>query len=276
MNQRKAGLFVFASFLLCGCGENGTAANEPAVPVFVQQTVQTTVTTAAETVPAPKYMEPDALSRLPAETIMQPEQINQEEIGIYFTSEPISDTVFARINGISYHENPYISRDDLRYLRVLHYNPAGEIRIGELICNKQIASDLLDIFQALYDAQYPIACMTLVDNYQGDDEKSMAANNTSCFNYRVIAGTDTLSYHAQGLAIDINPQYNPYVTFGADGSEHVSPQNGLAYADREMFFPMKIDHDDLCYQLFTEHGFAWGGDWDTPKDYQHFEWNKLQ
>ena len=109
------------------------------------------------------------------------------------------------------------------------------------------------------------------DEYGGDDDASMAANNTSCFNYRVIAGSTTLSYHAQGLAIDINPRYNPYVTFAADGSAQISPENGVPYADREMFFPMKIDRNDLCYQLFTAHGFEWGGDWDTPLDYQHFE-----
>lgn len=273
MKLRKAALFVFTAILLCGCGQKETAANESAVPAFVQQTVQTTATVTAETEPVPAYYEPDALALQPAETVLLPEQINPEAVSAYFMSVPVPDAVFARINGISYHENPHISRDELRYLRVLHYNPAGEICTGEMLCNKQIAADLLDIFQALYNAKYPIARMILVDDYGGDDAASMAANNTSCFNYRVIAGSDALSYHALGLAIDINPLFNPYVTVSADGSEHIEPENSLAYANRDMFFPMKIDHDDLCYRLFTEHGFEWGGDWDTPKDYQHFEKN---
>ena len=43
------------------------------------------------------------------------------------------------------------------------------------------------------------------------------------------------------------------------------------YIDRTADFPYKIDHNDLCYKLFMEHGFEWGGDWENAKDYQHFE-----
>ena len=31
------------------------------------------------------------------------------------------------------------------------------------------------------------------------------------------------------------------------------------------------DHNDLCYKLFIEEGFEWGGDWTSCKDFQHFE-----
>ena len=271
MNMQRMIPVYLAAVMLCGCGNRQEASDEPAVPAMAQQTVQTTVTTAAETEAPLVCAEPEEIAAMPAETLLQPEQIDPEQIGSYFTSDLIPDAVFARINGVSYQENPYISRDDLRYLRVLHYNPAGEIHTGELICNQAIAEDLCSIFQSLYEAQYPIERMVLVDDYNGDDGASMAANNTSCFNYRVVAGTTTLSNHAKGLAIDINPQYNPYITYGADGSQYIEPENGQPYANREMNFPMKIDHDDLCYQLLTAHGFEWGGDWDTPKDYQHFE-----
>ena len=94
----------------------------------------------------------------------------------------------------------------------------------------------------------------------------MQANNTSCFNYRKIAGSDKLSNHSHGLAVDINPLYNPYVTAAA-----VSPSGSGPYADRSSEFISKIDHEDLAYRLFTEHGFIWGGDWVSRKDYQHFE-----
>lgn len=261
---------IAAALLLCGCGTS--ESSEPdAVPAFAEQT-------APETAAPPETTAPPLVTRSAAEiaaaaagTVIPPEEIGTDDISALFTQSEISDAVFARINGISYQENPHITRDDLRYLRVLHYDPAGEIRTGELICNAAIAADLLEIFETLYEAQYPIEQMVLIDEFGGDDEASMAANNTSCFNYRVTADSSTLSYHAQGLAIDINPRNNPYVTYGADGSEHVSPENGKPYADRNMTFAMKIDEDDLCCRLFTEHGFEWGGSWTSPKDYQHFE-----
>ena len=105
----------------------------------------------------------------------------------------------------------------------------------------------------------------------GDDTASMEDNNTSCFNYRVVDGTTKLSKHAYGLAIDINPFYNPYVVPQSDGSTYISPKGSEAYTDRSADFPYKIDENDLCYRLFKEHGFTWGGNWNSCKDYQHFQ-----
>lgn len=190
-----------------------------------------------------------------------------------FYREALSEDVKARICGISYPkdgENAKISYEELAYVHVLHYDFNGEVQEGELICNQAIAQDLVEIFEELYEHQYPIEKIRLVDEYGGDDEASMADNNTSCFNYRLIAGTDRLSNHSYGLAIDINPFYNPYVT-ARSGKTQVSPAGADAYADRSQDFAYKIDREDLCYQLFTAHGFTWGGDWKNSKDYQHFE-----
>jgi hypothetical protein len=163
-----------------------------------------------------------------------------------------------------------IGDEELVYLHVLYCDFDGQTQEGELICNRGIAQDLVEIFEELYQADYPIEKICLIDAYDGDDEASMADDNSSCFNYRTIAGTDKISNHAYGLAVDINPLYNPYIT-GSDGNTVVSPKEGSAYADRSLDFPYKIDHEDLCYRLFTEHGFTWGGDWNSSKDYQHFE-----
>ena len=111
----------------------------------------------------------------------------------------------------------------------------------------------------------------LIDAYNGDDEASMEDNNTSCFNYRTTAGSDSLSRHALGLAVDINPFYNPYLTYNQDGSVNISPAGAEDYADRSALFPYKIDEDDLCCKLFLRHGFTWGGNWNSCKDYQHFQ-----
>jgi len=193
----------------------------------------------------------------------------------YYTT--LSNELIDRITGVSYPATETeaaalaVSYDDLRYVHILHYDFDGEVAEGELICNASIADDLLEIFYELYRNEYQIEKVRLIDEYDGDDIASMADNNTSCFNYRVVDGTETLSKHALGLAIDINPLYNPYLTYNTDGTQNVSPASGEDYADRTRSFPYKIDENDLCYRLFTEHGFTWGGNWNSVKDYQHFQ-----
>lgn len=187
-----------------------------------------------------------------------------------FSQQEITDSIFARIYGKSFKENCSTPRKDLRYLRVLHYNKVGEELAGELICHKDIAEDLLEIFMELHKAKYPIERMVLIDDYDADDEASMQANNTSSFNFRPASGMRTLSKHSTGMAIDINPLYNPLVKH-RDGCTKVYPSNAAPHIDRTLDFPYKIVKGDLCYRLFKQHGFTWGGDWRNSKDYQHFE-----
>ncbi len=193
-----------------------------------------------------------------------------------FYYEPVSDALLEYMTGNSYpelSEGEYveITPDDLRYVHVLHCGFDGEVAEGELVCNAAIAQDLVEIFYELYENGYQIEQIHLVDEYGGDDDASMAADNTSCFNYRNVANSSSLSKHALGLAVDINPLYNPYITYNSDGSRNVSPPEGWAYADRSADFAHKITSGDLCWQLFTEHGFSWGGSWNSSKDYQHFQ-----
>lgn len=207
------------------------------------------------------------------EMILHPDRIEYKQ-GFYY--EPLSDEIIKRITCISYpspadNPEPAIGYDELRYVSLLYYNFKGNERSGELICNKEIAQDLVEIFYELYRSQYQIEQIRLIDEYSGDDTLSMQDNNTSCFNYRVVDGTTNLSKHALGLAIDINPFFNPYVVYQADGSTYISPQGSETYADRSKDFAYKIDENDLCYKLFKEHGFIWGGDWNSCKDYQHFQ-----
>lgn len=201
-----------------------------------------------------------------------------------FYYEPLSENLKHYITGVSFptdvpaeeaddatEDISFISYEDLRYVHILHYNFDGQPTEGELICNESIAQDLVEIFYELYRNEYHIEKVVLIDEYDGNDVASMEDNNTSCFNYRVVDGSTSLSKHALGLALDINPLYNPYITYQEDGSENVSPSNGSAYVDRGTNFPYKIDENDLCYKLFIEHGFTWGGNWNSCKDYQHFQ-----
>ena len=183
-----------------------------------------------------------------------------------FTAEPIPADVEDRMRGVSFHDNPDIQLSDLRYLRLSYVDFENEDRVGELVCNKAVAEDLVAIFKALYEARYPIRSIRLIDDFNGDDDASMAADNTSCFNYRRKTGMRQLSKHALGLAVDINPFENPYVR-----PYRVRPADAGRFADRTQDFPHKIDKNDLCYRLFREHGFSWGGSWRSVQDYQHFE-----
>lgn len=203
------------------------------------------------------------------------EKVSDEAVAEYgidrcFTSSEIDDALFARIYGKSYKKDCTLPRSELRYLRVLHRNIAGETLLGELVCNEAVGGDLLDIFRVLYDAAYPIERIVLIDEYGAQDGPSMRANNSSAFNFRFIAGTKVLSNHSRGMAVDINPLYNPYVKT-SNGRTVVDPAEAAPYADRTRDFPYKITGDDLCCREFLRRGFTWGGHWKSLKDYQHFE-----
>lgn len=188
-----------------------------------------------------------------------------------FTSAEVSDSIWNRMQGHSYPEGCTIARNQLRYLRLSYCDFEGNEHIGQMVCNQLISDDLLYIFRKLYEARYPIASIRLIDDYDANDSLSMAANNTSSFCYRMVHGSQKLSKHSRGMAVDVNPLYNPcvYVRSGK-----VLPTEGKPYAYQRTTrkdIPGKIDTTDLCYRLFTQRGFRWGGTWRSLKDYQHFE-----
>ncbi len=189
----------------------------------------------------------------------------------FFKDIDIPDTIFALMQGKSFKEDCTIPRGDLRYLLCLHRDINGRAFVGEMVVNKKISSTVLNILHQLYKAKYPIERMRLVDYWDADDERTMRDNNSSSFNFRFISHTTTVSKHGKGVAIDINTLYNPYHKILEDGTELIEPATGAPYLDRSKSFPYKIEKGDLCYKLFTENGFEWGGDWTTRKDYQHFE-----
>ncbi len=188
--------------------------------------------------------------------------------GFYY--ESLQPEVMAYIKGVSYpaEDTDVISQEDFRYVHVLHIGADGNVHSGELIVNKKIAEDITDIFIKLYEAGYRIEKIKLIDEYNGDDDLSVQDNNTSSFNFRFVAGSKHLSKHSLGMAIDINPLYNPYIVNGKVADW------GATYTDRTKDFPYKMTKDDLCVKLFKQHGFKWGGDcWKNTLDYQHFEKN---
>lgn len=259
--------FLFHSPLPTPAASLDLSGMKASIPSYIAIALKTgeelTIYTEKETKQIIQTLEEKAKSLV----MESPERVTVSE-GFFY--QPITEDVKERIYGLSYKENCTVPYEDLNYVGVLYVDFQGKTQTGELICNKGIAKDLAEIFKELYENQYPIDKIRLVDEYDADDDLSCLDNNTSCFNFRVVAGTNNLSKHALGLAVDINPFYNPYVTY-PNGVERISPPGSEPYGDRSADFPYKIDYDDLCYQLFTAHGFTWGGDWKSLKDYQHFQ-----
>lgn len=206
-----------------------------------------------------------------AGSIVTPAELERIDTDACFRIDTISDALFRRMWGKSYKPDCTTPRSSLRHLRLLHVDAEGRTRRGELICHADIAPDLQDIFRELFRGRYPIERVALVDDYDADDDASMRANNTTCFNFRRVAGSRTLSLHARGRAVDINPLYNPWVRRRADGTSDVQPPTGRRYADRTQRHAYVIRPGDLAHRLFLAHGFRWGGAWRSSKDYQHFE-----
>ncbi len=146
---------------------------------------------------------------------------------------------------------------------------------GSIIVMDAVSPYIAAIFDRLYTLKFPINKAVPIRHYQGDDDLSMADNNTSAFNYRPIAGKRSLSVHAYGLAIDINPKQNPFIEFGEQGSASFNPEDGAKYANRMQFRYGKDQRQGFAEDVvstFADNGFLyWGGFWNTPIDYQHFQ-----
>ena len=273
-----AAAFVLTAALLAGCSDKEPEVSMAAdagdtIVIDYPHDEKNEMNTIQTKDPAPSKeadISEDTVSSLSTvEEEVIPEENLSSNAGFYYMEVP--EEVKTRMRGLSYPADDSaakISWDQLRYMKVLYVNYSGITCEGELVCNKAIADDLIDIFRQLYAANYQICQIRLVDDFMADDDLSIAADNTSCFNYRVVEGTTKLSNHGLGRAIDLNPLFNPcvYVKSG-----RVSPPAGAPYADRSADFPHKIDKNDLAYKLFISHGFTWGGDWKSLKDYQHFE-----
>lgn len=198
--------------------------------------------------------------------------LTDDELRSLFTSSPLTEAQINQITGVTFlPDQDFITTDQLRYVRVLHRDFNGDARVGELIVNEKIANDVENIFYELFQANYPIDKIRLASTYGGDDNRNMVDDNTNAFSFRLSDGYGIVEHeHSLGLAVDLNPLYNPQV-IDLNGVPTAFPAESEPYKDRSSKQPHMIDHDDTAYQIFTKYGFDWGGDWEDRKDYQHFE-----
>lgn len=171
-----------------------------------------------------------------------------------------------RMAGVSWHRGCPVGFRRLRLLTVRHWGFDGRVHRGRLVVHRDSARPMLRVMRRLYRLGYPIRRMRLVDAYGADDHRSMAADNTSAFNCRFVAGRPGVwSEHAYGHAIDVNPVENPYVA-----GTHVSPPAGAPFARRGRHRRGMIHLGGPVARAFRAIGWEWGGDWAGARDYQHF------
>lgn len=157
---------------------------------------------------------------------------------------------------------------DLRRVELDYTGFDGQPHRGALVVHRNVVDDVIAIFAALQQMNYPIARMQTVDRYPGAaDELSMEDNNTSAFNCRPLPGSTAWSLHAYGRAIDVNPLINPYISAAGD----LEPVTAARYLDRTRDEPGILRADSPAVAAFTDRGWRWGGAWRNPIDYQHFE-----
>ena len=185
------------------------------------------------------------------------------------THGPIPDEIWSFMQGKSLRaELPCPRRNELALLRIPYLDFQGNAKIGSMVVAKSVAPKVAAAFQEIYDSKkFRIYRMALIDEFQGDDDKSMEANNTSAFNCRKT-DRGAMSRHALGMAVDINPVQNPY----REGNV-TSPEAGRAYDQpykRRSDIVGIIAKGDVVTRAFARQGWRWGGDWNRTVDYQHF------
>jgi hypothetical protein len=152
--------------------------------------------------------------------------------------------------------------NQLEIVDVQYYSFDGKLHQGQLVLNKKVKKDVLEVFEIIRETKFPIAKAIPLVKYDWNDDKSMEDNNTSAFNYRKIKGSKEISLHSYGLAIDINPLQNPHIKKGK-----VIPKKG----NYDPSSPGTLTKESTVVKEFIKRGWRWGGNWRSSKDYQHFE-----
>jgi D-alanyl-D-alanine carboxypeptidase len=160
-----------------------------------------------------------------------------------------------------------VAPPQLRKIRLTFWGFDGRPHRGALVVNRAVVGDVVTVFRGLYRGRFPLRRVRLIDAYGGNDERSLAADNTAAFNcrYAVAPGPRRWSVHAYGEAIDVNPVENPYLESG-----RVHPRSGRRYLDRSTVRAGMALRGGVLVTSFARVGWKWGGRWAGSPDYQHF------
>lgn len=178
---------------------------------------------------------------------------------------PVPDDVAARS---TWTENCPVEVSELRYLTVSFFGFDGAFHTGEMVVNARVADDIIEVFRQLHAMRYPIESMVVLSRDEMEAAPTGDRNNTSAFECREAVGSGSFSQHAYGLAVDLNPFQNPY-----HKDDLVLPELASAYLDRTRDLPGMIHPGGPVVEAFASIGWAWGGTWNSLKDYHHFSEN---
>ena len=216
------------------------------------------------TAPVPGIETPAPIE-VPAEIEVAPEPVAQPAPVWSSSIEGIPPDLAQRMKGVSWREGCPTPMADLRLLTLPHYDFDGNVVQGQLVVHHEAAGAVTEAFARAFLEQFPIRSMRPVSEFEGSDDKSMAADNTSAFNCRPIKGTSRWSEHSSGKAIDVNPRENPWVK-----GDKVDPPEGREFLDRDGSTKGVLTAQSGMTRAFLGAGWGWGGTWKSLKDYQHF------
>lgn len=182
---------------------------------------------------------------------------------IGFAEDVITDSDMTFEEAISGTNAPKDIISELVLIDVEYYSFDGKLHRGQLIMHKDTEQDIKEIFQLIKEKKFPVEKCIPVVEYDWSDDASMEANNSSGFNYRFIAGTQRLSNHSFGRAVDINPFQNPVIY----GDGRISPAGAKYNTKKAGTFSPECE----IVKEFKQRGWRWGGDWNSLKDNHHFD-----
>jgi len=179
------------------------------------------------------------------------------------SKEIIIDSAMSFAEAIDGSAAPLSVIDSLSLVDVIYYSFDGLRHQGQIIVDAGLEDDVYEMFQLIEELKFPVGKVIPIVAYLWEDGDSMADNNSSGFNFRVIEGTNKISLHSFGRAIDINPVQNPVIY----PTGIIAPAGALYRQQNNGTFTVK----NPIVQEFIKRGWHWGGNFEQPKDYHHFE-----
>lgn len=157
--------------------------------------------------------------------------------------------------------------DELVLLDVRYFSTDDKIHRGQILVNKRIEKNIEHIFEFMLEHEFAVYQAVPIVKFDWDDMKSMKANNSSGFCYRDVMNTKRQSKHSTGMAIDINPLFNPIRWKSPnkhrpnipEGAVLDTTNNGTLYPNHPVVEEMK------------RLGFKWGNQFRRYWDDHHFE-----
>ncbi len=182
------------------------------------------------------------------------------------SARPLTPEERAVMTPLVWREGCPVPLDQLRRVTLSYWRPDGASVEGALVVADTAVESISRAFETLWQLGFPVERMEPIEAFRGDDNASMAANNTSAFNCRdTLDAPGQWSRHSYGTAVDINPLWNPWVRGGK-----VAPETGRRWADRSRREPGMFHAGQPAVRAFLDVGWGWGGAWTTLVDSQHF------